>query len=132
VIFCWELNIVFASHIKLTQVHSQAIVHRDIKPDNLLLDANNALKIVDFGVSEIFLKDDDRLHTSTGSPAFASPELCQAGFMNVSGKATDIWAIGVSLYALIYGVLPFNDYNVLELYKHIRVREYHLRKKLTD
>jgi serine/threonine protein kinase len=101
-------------------VHAQGIVHRDIKPDNLLLDANNVLKIVDFGVSEIFMKGDDRLHTSTGSPAFASPELCHTGFHDISGKAADIWAIGVTLYALVYGVLPFNDAYVLDLCKSIR------------
>ena len=119
-----ESNTVTPSDDPLSVVHAQGIVHRDIKPDNLLLDANNALKIVDFGVSEMFTKDDDRLKSSSGSPAFAAPELSRAGFNNVSGKAADIWAMGVTLYALIYGVLPFDDYNVLELYDNIRTKEY--------
>jgi len=107
-------------------VHAQGIVHRDIKPDNLLLNAEDVLKIVDFGVSEMFTKDDDRLKSSNGSPAFASPELSQAGISNVSGKAADIWAMGVTLYALVYGVLPFNNHNVLELYENIREHEYEM------
>ena len=104
-------------------MHAQGIVHRDIKPDNLLLDANDVLKIVDFGVSEMFTKEDDRLKSSNGSPAFASPELSVAGGGHVSGKAADIWAMGVTLYALIYGCLPFTNYNVLELYENIRHQE---------
>ena len=105
-------------------MHAQGIVHRDIKPDNLLLDSNDVLKIVDFGVSEMFTKEDDRLKSSSGSPAFASPELSRAGVASVSGKAADIWAMGVTLYALIYGILPFNNHNVLELYENIRHQEY--------
>lgn len=105
-------------------VHAQGIVHRDIKPDNLLLDSNDVLKIVDFGVSEMFTKEDDRLKSSSGSPAFASPELSHVGTAAVSGKAADIWAMGVTLYALIYGCLPFNNHNVLELYENIRHEKY--------
>ena len=72
----------------------------------------------------MFAKDDDRLKSSSGSPAFSSPELLQAGVTNVSGKAADIWAMGVTLYALIYGHLPFSDHNVLELYEKIGHQEF--------
>jgi [calcium/calmodulin-dependent protein kinase] kinase len=118
------LNIVKISFAQLIEVHAQGIVHRDIKPDNLLLDAHDVLKIVDFGVSEMFTKEDDRLKSSNGSPAFSSPELSQPGVNIVSGKAADIWAMGITLYALIYGYLPFNNHNVLELYDNINHQEY--------
>ena len=72
----------------------------------------------------MFTKDDDRLKSSSGSPAFTSPELLRAGVTSVSGKAADIWAMGITLYALINGCLPFNDHNVLELYDNIRHQEY--------
>jgi len=91
-----------------------------------LLDAQDVLKIVDFGVSEMFTKGDDRLKSLSGSPAFTSPELSHAGIASVSGKAADIWAMGVTLYALIYGVLPFSHHNVLELYDSIQHQEYFL------
>ncbi|KAI5863260.1 Pkinase-domain-containing protein [Durotheca rogersii] len=105
-------------------LHSQGVVHRDIKPDNLLLTEDDVLKIVDFGVSEMFDKP-DRMMTSksAGSPAFLPPELCQAKHGDVSGKAADVWSMGVSLYCLKYGKLPFRGANVLDMYEAIRTQE---------
>ncbi|KAI2626724.1 Pkinase-domain-containing protein [Hypoxylon sp. NC1633] len=108
-------------------LHAQGIVHRDIKPDNLLLTEDDVLKIVDFGVSEIFEKADDMMTSkSAGSPAFLPPELCQARHGDVSGKVVDIWSMGVSLYCLKYGKLPFKRDNVLEMYEAIRTEELQL------
>ncbi|KAI8988131.1 kinase-like domain-containing protein [Mycotypha africana] len=101
-------------------LHANDIVHRDIKPDNLLLSKDNVLKIVDFGVSEMFVKGNDKLKKSAGSPAFMAPELCIAKHGEVSGKATDIWSMGITLYCMIYGQLPFKSANVLELYDMIK------------
>ncbi|KAI1374697.1 Pkinase-domain-containing protein [Hypoxylon crocopeplum] len=108
-------------------LHSQGIIHRDIKPDNLLLTGDDVLKIVDFGVSEIFEKTDNmKTSKSAGSPAFLAPELCQAKHGDVSGKAADIWSMGVTLYCLKYGRLPFRRDNVLEMYEAIRTEELQL------
>jgi len=102
-------------------VHSQGVVHRDIKPDNLLLTDDDVLKIVDFGVSEMFEKPDNmRTAKSAGSPAFLPPELCVAKHGDVSGKAADIWSMGVSLYCLRYGRIPFEREGVLDIYEAIR------------
>ncbi|KAI8638243.1 kinase-like domain-containing protein [Parasitella parasitica] len=101
-------------------LHANDIVHRDIKPDNLLLSKENVLKIVDFGVSEMFVKGNDKLKKSAGSPAFMAPELCTARHGEVSGKATDIWSMGVTLYCMIYGKTPFTSGNLLELYEMIK------------
>ncbi|OBZ84426.1 Calcium/calmodulin-dependent protein kinase kinase 2 [Choanephora cucurbitarum] len=100
-------------------LHANDIVHRDIKPDNLLLSKEDVLKIVDFGVSEMFVKGNDRLKKSAGSPAFMAPELCVAKHGEVSGKAADIWSMGVTLYCMIFGKTPFNSTNILELYEMI-------------
>ncbi|KAK4196698.1 putative calcium/calmodulin-dependent protein kinase [Triangularia verruculosa] len=102
-------------------LHSQGVVHRDIKPDNLLLNEDDVLKIVDFGVSEMFEQSADmKTAKSAGSPAFLPPELCVAKHGDVSGKAADIWSMGVSLYCLRYGKIPFEKVGVLEMYEAIR------------
>ncbi len=102
-------------------VHAQGVVHRDIKPDNLLLTEDDVLKIVDFGVSEMFEKESEMLTAkSAGSPAFLPPELCVTKHGDISGKAADIWSMGVSLYCLRFGCIPFERSGVLELYEAIR------------
>ncbi len=102
-------------------MHSQGVVHRDIKPENLLLTDDDVLKIVDFGVSEMFEKSAEmRTAKSAGSPAFFPPELCIAKHGDVSGKAADIWSMGVSLYCLRYGRIPFEREGVLEMYEAIK------------
>lgn len=106
-------------------LHSQGIVHRDIKPDNLLLTSQNVLKIVDFGVSEFFSREQENGDTVTiqaGSPAFMAPEMCVIPRIEYSGRAADIWAMGVTLYCLVLGRLPFVsvDGNLLDLYESIK------------
>ncbi|CAG8514917.1 11658_t:CDS:2 [Dentiscutata heterogama] len=101
-------------------LHEHDIVHRDIKPDNLLLSAEGVLKIVDFGVSEMFTQGNDKMKKSAGSPAFMAPELCVANRGEISGKAADIWSMGVTLYCLIFGRLPFVKDNVVDLFESIK------------
>jgi len=81
---------------------------------------------------------DSEMHTSksAGSPAFMPPELCVARHGQVSGKAADIWSMGVTLYCLKYGKIPFEKDSMLELYESIRADELDLPGKqdpnLTD
>jgi calcium/calmodulin-dependent protein kinase kinase 2 len=105
-------------------VHAQGVVHRDIKPDNLLLTDDDVLKVVDFGVSEMFNKPEMMVTAkSAGSPAFLPPEMCIAKHGDIAGKAADIWSMGVTLYCLKYGHLPFQRDNVLEMYEAIKTEE---------
>jgi calcium/calmodulin-dependent protein kinase kinase 2 len=107
-------------------LHAQGVIHRDIKPDNLLLSEDDVLKVVDFGVSQMFEKpdatNDMRTAKSAGSPAFLPPELC-GKHGDISGKAADIWSMGVSLYCLRYGGIPFNREGMLEMYEAIKTDE---------
>jgi [calcium/calmodulin-dependent protein kinase] kinase len=108
-------------------LHAQGVVHRDIKPDNCLLTSDDVLKVVDFGVSEMFAKDSDMYTAkSAGSPAFIPPELCVVKHGDVSGKAADIWSMGVTLYCLRYGRIPFEKQSIFELYESIRQDEVNL------
>ncbi|KAL5614782.1 hypothetical protein BROUX41_004871 [Berkeleyomyces rouxiae] len=104
-------------------LHSQCIIHRDIKPDNLLLSEDDVLKISDFGVSQMFTdvrKGDMKISKDAGSPAFMAPELCRAQHGDVAGKAVDIWAMGVTLYCFRYGKIPFEEgEHILEMYDNI-------------
>lgn len=114
---CWFRDLILG----IEYLHAQGIVHRDIKPDNCLLTGGDMLKVVDFGVSEIFEKDSGMYTAkSAGSPAFLPPELCVVKHGDVSGKAADVWSMGVTLYCLRYGRLPFEKESIFELYEAIR------------
>ncbi|KAJ3112505.1 hypothetical protein HDU96_004485 [Phlyctochytrium bullatum] len=93
-----------------------------IKPDNLLLSKDGVLKIVDFGVSEMFtVAGDDSSKSSAGSPAFFAPELCTANHGSISAKAADVWAMGVTLYCFLFGYPPFSGESVVDLYEAIKL-----------
>ena len=87
-------------------IHSKGIAHRDLKPENLLISKNKILKIIDFGLSN-FYDGQKRLQTPCGSPCYASPEMVKG--KKYDGFNIDIWAIGVILFAMLCGYLPFED-----------------------
>ena len=93
----------------LEYIHSLGVVHRDLKPENILLTKDHLLKIIDFGLSNYFIKGQKLLSTPCGSPCYASPEMV-AG-KEYDGVKIDIWSTGIILYAMICGYLPFEDKN---------------------
>lgn len=102
----------------LAYVHSQGYAHRDLKPENLLLDEDHNLKLIDFGLCA---KPKGglgyELMTCCGSPAYAAPELIQG--KSYIGSEADVWSMGVLLFALLCGYLPFDDDNCMVLYRKI-------------
>ncbi|XP_028758876.1 CBL-interacting serine/threonine-protein kinase 3-like isoform X3 [Neltuma alba] len=104
--------------------HSRGVYHRDLKPENLLLDAHGQLKVSDFGLSALSqqIKDDGLLHTTCGTPNYVAPEvLDDRGY---DGATADLWSCGVILFVLLAGYLPFDDPNIMNLYKKISAAEF--------
>lgn len=77
-----------------------------MKPENLLLDHQRNIKIVDFGLSNLY-KEGELLKTACGSPCYAAPEMIQG--KKYEGLCVDIWSTGIIMFALICGYLPFED-----------------------
>lgn len=110
--------------------HGLGVCHRDLKPENLLLDEQGNLKISDFGLSALYVGDADGdgasrtelLHTTCGTPNYVAPEvLADRGY---EGKKADVWSIGVILYVLLAGFLPFDESTIVALFAKIQAADF--------
>ena len=94
-----------------------------MKPENRLLDFDKNIKIVDFGLSNSY-KQNEKLKTACGSPCYASPEMI--GGHLYDPLKSDIWSVGIILFALICGFLPFDDPDTSMLYNKIMKGKYEI------
>uniref|UniRef100_A0A914X0Z0 non-specific serine/threonine protein kinase n=1 Tax=Plectus sambesii TaxID=2011161 RepID=A0A914X0Z0_9BILA len=105
----------------LEYLHSQGVIHKDIKPGNLLLALDETLKISDMGVAEELdqFSTEDWCQHGQGTPKFQSPEVA-AGLLNqFHGRPVDVWACGVTLYNFVSGEYPFDGDVIMRLYENI-------------
>jgi len=112
----------------LEYMHSQHILHRDLKPENLLKKCDGTVKISDFGSAKLSETSANYAtdtvagrgtHTAIGTPAFCPPEYClseNAPTAPVNGFAADVWSLGVTLFYMVYGRVPFLGHTVFEMY----------------
>eukprot|EP00038_Savillea_parva_P026347 m.53365 g.53365 ORF g.53365 m.53365 type:complete len:591 (+) comp7450_c0_seq1:309-2081(+) len=116
--------------VAVAHCHKHGIAHRDLKPENLLLDKNSNIKLIDFGlIAKPANLYTDLLTTCCGSAAYAAPELIR-GEKYIGPKA-DMWSLGILLYALLCGFLPFDDENTQRLYKLIQHGTYEIPPWMT-
>jgi [calcium/calmodulin-dependent protein kinase] kinase len=120
----------------LSYLHLNHIAHRDLKPDNLLVNCKGQLKISDFGVSSHFAEEKIKMsvglrqlarsksrgavNRTEGTWPFWSPEMCQESAAKYSAYMSDIWAASVCLWVFVFGKLPWYNVDVLHLFKLIR------------
>ena len=106
-------------------------MHRDLKPENIMLieeDGNINIRMIDFGLSKIY-KNQDKIHTACGSPSYAAPEILEG--KSYDGLKADIWSLGIVLFAMTCGHLPFDDKEEQRLFSKIVYSHFHLPSYLS-
>ena len=110
-------------------LNEMGIAHRDIKPENILLDKDKTnIKVIDFGLSNYY-SDKNLLHSSCGSPCYASPEMLSG--KPYQGISTDLWSSGIVLYSMLVGSLPFDEQELQKLYEQIKIGKFYLPSTLS-
>lgn len=112
----------------ISYCHSNNIIHRDIKLENILLDEQKNVKIIDFGFA-ICATDTMKLKIFCGTPQYMSPEIVSK--VEYVGQKSDIWSLGILLYCMLCGRFPFKGYNDQELFRAIKRGRYDLPPYLT-
>lgn len=102
----------------INHCHAQGIIHRDIKPENIMITDTGSVRLIDFGLSKASKKN---LKTIAGTPYYMAPEVLEGNY----GTKADIWSLGVLLYTLVSGYLPFQGTSSADVFRKIKEADYH-------
>lgn len=105
-------NIFGQVFLVIKYLHDHNIIHRDLKAENILVNSRNEIKLIDFGFSRSYENQDDLFFTFCGSPAYCPPEMLSGGIYSTS---CDIWSLGIVLYAMVIGKLPYHSDNFQQI-----------------
>ena len=112
--------------------HGSGVCHRDIKPENVLMTSDGVAKLSDFGLGAMQEDGQDlgAMTTVCGTPNYAAPEVINK--VPYDGCAADIWSLGVVLYVILAGCLPFDEENMVQLFEKVTAGEYTMPMWLSD
>lgn len=109
----------------IAHCHANGIVHRDIKPENIMIGKDGEVKLIDFGISAIQKTTITHLSTIAGTPYYMSPEMLSGNY----NEKCDIWALGVVMYVVLSGHLPFYGKHRVDIYKKITQGSFNFNHK---
>ena len=112
--------------LSLEYLHNNEIIYRDIKPENILIDADGYLKLIDFGLAKI-LENDEKATSFCGTPEYLAPEIIEG---KGHGKSADWWSYGILIYELLFGISPFYFENIDKMYTFIVRADVRFPKKV--
>lgn len=98
--------------VAIDYLHKKDILYRDLKPENILLDKRGHIKLIDFGLCKIGVKDGERSKSFCGSPYYMAPEVIE---QRGASKATDIFGLGAIFYELLTGKSPYTETNPTQI-----------------
>ena len=107
-------------------LHSLGIIYRDLKPENLILDANGHIRITDFGLSKEGVEGDKDVGSFCGTPEYLAPEVLKR---EPYGKVVDWWSYGTLVYEMIHGLPPYYNRNREKMYRSILVSKYKAKER---
>eukprot|EP00808_Paulinella_micropora_P013896 g52607.t1 len=117
---CLELFAQIVSAVEF--LHENKVAHRDLKPDNIMVTADGEVKLVDFGVSQVFSRETEKavVKDVVGSPHYLAPELCTEGELAADPFLADVWSLGVTLFVMLAGYLPWDGESLRDIQQQVR------------
>ena len=110
----------------INHCHANGVVHRDIKPENIMITEKDEIRLIDFGLSKV--QTGDKLGELAGTPLYMAPEVISGSY----GKEADMWSLGVLLYTLVSGYLPFYEKSTEEVFRKIKLGQWQFPRNPFD